>query len=395
MPRISALLFCLLSSWALAHEEIFLAAGDSPPTIEDAPPPAEQLPEDDGSRVAILGYHEFSAVTDPTAMRIRTSTFETQMEALKTLNLPVISLEQFLLWKRGEANIPPRSVLITIDDGWKSVYTDAYPVLKKYGYPFTVYLYKNYVDGGGRALTTPMIKEMQQNGCTIGSHSVSHPFPSTVKSHAKKGPDDYNAFLRTELGESRRFLKDKFGEEVTTYAYAGGYYTDEMFAIGNEAGYELFLTVKPGKVRRDSPRHTIPRYIVRGVLDKQFESATQFQATGTAGSAIGYQTTPHPVFPKAGGMVESRLPDIWADLSAVENLDPAKLAMRVSGFGLVPATFDPATKKLRWPVTRRLRQEVTEVAVQWSLLEKSKPEPPMEWSFLIDREAAYQSGAGE
>lgn len=354
---------------------------------------AASLPDDDGSRVAVLGYHEFSATKDPTDMRIRTADFRTQMEALKTLDLPVISLEQFLKWKRGEANLPPRSVLITIDDGWKSVYTDAYPVLKELGYPFTVYLYKNYVDGGGRALTTPMIKEMQQHGCTIGSHSVSHPFPSTVKKHAKEGPEAYEKFLRRELGESRRFLRERFGEAVTTYAYPGGYYTGEMFPIAEEAGYEVLFTVKDGKVRRDAPNHSLPRYIVRGVLDRKFEAATRFQATGASAPLVGFQTTPHPVTPAAGGMVESRLPTITADLSKVGNLDPTTATMRVSGFGLVPATFDPQSKVLSWTVNRRLRQQVTEVVVQWTLAGSTDPEPPMTWSFLIDREAAYQAGA--
>ncbi len=51
--------------------------------------------------------------------------------------------------------------LITMDDGWKSTYTDAYPILKEFGYPFTVFLYTNYIDGGTSALTSKMIKEMQ------------------------------------------------------------------------------------------------------------------------------------------------------------------------------------------------------------------------------------------
>lgn len=392
MLRLSALFFLLAAPLALGHGDLITAEG-----IPDPPnaPNAAALPEDDGSRLAILGYHEFSDTKEPTAMRIRTAQFREQMLALQTLKLPIINLDQFLQWKRGKGTIPPRAILITIDDGWKSTYTDAFPILKELGYPFTVYLYKNYVDGGGRALTTPMIKEMQQHGCTIGSHSVSHSFPSTVKSHAKKGPQAYDTFLRLELDVSRRFLHGKFKEPVTTYAYPGGYFTKEMFPIGDAAGYEFYFTVKPGKIRRDSSNYTLPRYIVRGVLDKKFEAATRFQATGKAAPVIGYQTTPHPVVPEPGGMIESRLPTISADLSAIENLDHNSISMRVSGFGLVPAHFDPQSKKISWTVNRRLRQQVTEVSVQWSLLAQAKPEPPMRWSFLIDREAAYQAGAQE
>ena len=79
----------------------------------------------------------------------------------------------------------------------------------------------------------------------------------------------------------------------------------------------------------------------------------------------------------------------------VENLDPASVTMLVGGFGVVPASMDPLTKVLSWTVNRRFRQQTTEISVQWSLLGKPKPEDPMVWTFLIDREAAYQAGAGK
>ena len=394
-------LAALSGSWA--QEPVAPPAADpapapvtsATPTVptDPTPPKDPPLPEDDGSRVTILGYHEFSATKPSSAMRIRTEQFRKQIKALKTLNLPVISLEQFEKWKRGEESIPPRAVLITIDDGWKSVYTDAFPILKEHGYPFTLFLYTKYVDGGGRALTTKMIKDMQKHGCTLGGHSVSHPFPGTIKGHARRGEKDYLKFLRTEYGASKKFLEKQFSRPVHGYAYPGGYFTEDMFPIGDETGYEFFYTVKPGKIRRNSPNRTLARYIILGNYDQSFETATSFHATGGAAPVLGYQTTPHPVFPAPGSMVETRLPEIIADLSAVENLDLGSPVMRISGFGRVPATFDPAAKKISWTVNRRLRKRACEVSVQWRLLDKTKSETPMRWTFLIDLEASYQAGA--
>ena len=62
-----------------------------------------------------------------------------------------------------------------------------FPILKEFGYPYTLFLYKNYVDGGGKALTTPMIQEMINAGATIGSHSVSHPYPAHRQKFPQKG----------------------------------------------------------------------------------------------------------------------------------------------------------------------------------------------------------------
>jgi peptidoglycan/xylan/chitin deacetylase (PgdA/CDA1 family) len=382
--KIPALLLALLAASGLRAQEAV-----APP----APPPVE-IP-DDGVRVAILGYHDFSETEPETAMRIRTSKFRLQMEAIRQLGITVISLDDFIAWKKGERDIPPKSALITLDDGWKSVYTDAFPILKEFGYPFTLYLYKNYVDGGGKALTTPMIKEMIAAGATIGSHSVSHPYPATVKSYRNKGPQAYDAYLRKEMGESKRFLESQFRKNAGTYAYPGGFHTEEMLALGKEFGYSHMFTVIPGKVTRSTPDDTVPRYMILGNHDKIFEFATTFRDSNnpgaqTDGSIVAMiQATPHPVVPEAGTIINSRLPEISADLSKLPDIDPATLVMKVSGFGEVPATFAPETNKLSWKVNRRLRHTNCQVAVSWKDSAGKAPETPLRWSFQIDRDSAY------
>lgn len=349
-------------------------------------PPA---PSDDGVRVSVLGYHDFSETAKETEMVIRTSKFRTQMEAIKNAGLPVISMADFQAWKRGEKDIADKSIVITIDDGWKAVYTDAFPILKEFGYPFTLFLYKNYVDGGGRALTSAMIEEMQKAGATIGSHSVSHAYPG---GHRKKGAEAYDKFLRLEMGESKRFLESKFGARVTTYAYPGGIHTAEMDALAKEFGYEQLFTVLPGKVRRSNDDHTLPRYIILGTHDRIFDLATGFNELATAASGnlpLVPQSTPFPVKPEPGMIVNTRLPEISADLATAADIDPETLVMKVGGFGEVPATFDPEARSISWTVNRRLRSPVCQVAVSWLDSKGKPPEIPLRWSFRIDPEAAY------
>ncbi|BCU78689.1 polysaccharide deacetylase family protein [Luteolibacter sp. LG18] len=384
------LFISLFSAAALLH------AQDEPP----APVPQSTAPEappaiqDDATRISVLGYHELSETQPETAMRIRTSKFRKQMETIRQLGITVISLDDYLAWKRGQKTLPERCILITLDDGWKSVYTDAYPILKEYNYPFVLYLYKEYVDIGGKSMSTAMIEEMQKNGAAIGSHSVSHPFPAVVKSHAKKGPDDYDAFLRNQLGESKRFLEGKFNCKVTTYAYPGGYHTDEMFKLADEFGYDNLFTVIPGKVKRSTPGMTVPRYMIFGNNDKIFDLAVSFREGGAVAGAPGtapglVQTTPVPVSPEAGAMINSRLPLITVDLSTIADLDPASLVMKVAGFGDVPAQFDPKAKRLSWRVNRKLRQPSCMVTVNWKDTKGKAPDMPLRWSFQVDRDAAY------
>ena len=359
--------------------------------------PAMDAPESphEGARVAVLGYHDFSETEPETAMRIHTSKFRRQLEMLDQLGISVISLGDFIAWKNGEKNIPPKSALITLDDGWKSVYTDAFPILKELGLPFTLFLYENYVDGGNKALTSAMIREMMADGATIGSHSVSHPYPATVKQRMGRGPEEYEAFLRHEMGGSKQFLESRFKVPVATYAFPGGFHTPEMLTLGSGLGYTHMFTVMPGKVTRATPDDRIPRYMILGNYDKIFEFATTFvdpnnplaQPAGAISGLI--QTTSQPVRPEAGMIVNSRLPEILADLSGIANLDPSTLVMKVSGFGQVPARYSPETGKFSWTVNRRLRHLTTQVAVSWKDLDGNPPEKPLRWSFQIDRESAY------
>jgi peptidoglycan/xylan/chitin deacetylase (PgdA/CDA1 family) len=388
MTRLTLIFSFLASFWLCAQDTAVPEAPAVPPVPETTEP-------DNGVRVSILGYHDFSETQPETAMRIRTSKFRKQMETIRQLGITVISLEEFSAWKRGEKEIPAKSILITLDDGWKSVYTDAFPILKEFGYPYTLFLYKNYVDGGGKALTTPMIKEMIKAGATIGSHSISHPYPITVKSFRKKGPDAYDAYLRKEMGESKRFLESKFSVKITTYSYPGGFFTEEMLPLTKEFGYTHGFTVQPGKVKQSMPDEILPRYMILGNYDKIFEFATTFResqnpaATPEGAIAGMIQTTPHPVSPEPGAIINSRLPEISADLSKLENFDPKSLIMKVSGFGEVPAVFAEDSKKLSWQVNRRLRQPTCQVAVSWKDAAGKPVDEPLRWSFQIDRESAY------
>jgi len=383
MTRIS------LASLLLGLLSLQIFAQESPPVRQH---PTPIVYEDDGSRVAVLGYHVFHRTKAATQMRIPTAKFREQMKQIKDSNLPVITMPQFLAWRRGEDELPPKSILITMDDGWRSVYTEAFPVMKEFQLPFTVFLYKNYVgsDKGGRALSLEMINEVVESGlCTIGSHSVSHPFPSKVKKAANSGPEGYAEFLNTELGDSKSFLEETFKTDITTYAYPGGYHTDEMFSVADEFGYDHLFTVKPGKVRRDSSRYTLPRYIVLGNHDGAFNAAMIFR--NGARFANSPVSLPYPVKPGSGDIVASRLPLISIDLSDVEDLDPDSVVMRVAGFDKVPVEMKLGTKIFHWTVSRPLRQPMCEVTVQWRLRSKEKYEPIMNWSFRIDHHASYQA----
>jgi len=392
-----ALLFVSMRIAAQAPEP----APDPMPSVESIPAAEAPLavPETalQSSRVSVLGYHDFSPTLPETEMRIRTAKFRWQMQALRDRGITVISLADFIAWKKndGSKTLPEKTALITIDDGWLSVYTNAFPILREFNYPFTMYLYKNYVDRGGKSLSSAMIREMIAAGATIGSHSVSHPYPKVVKKNQRQGPEVYRAFLQKELGDSKKFLESKFGQSISTYVYPGGYVTPEMFPVARENGYTHMFTVLPGKVSQSTPDETLPRYVILGTHDHIFDLATQFgeaPAAPEAYTATQAMPTAHPVNPESGASVTERMPLISADLSKVADLSPSTLVMRIAGFGEVPAAYDAQSGMFSWKVNRPLRQPICSVSVTWKNRSGKTAEPALEWWFRIDHAASYSGG---
>ncbi len=233
------------------------------------------------TRVAVLGYHNFSNTKRVTDMLMRTSEFCTQMQYIRDAGLAVISMQDFLEWKQGCRLLPARCVLITIDDGWRSVYTDAYPVLKAYGYPFTLFLYTRYINVQGDSLTMERLQEMIANGATIGSHSTNHLYPRSWR-RLTKDAEAYAAQVTREIVDSRTKLQGLFGP-CSTYCYPGGYNTPPMQDGIRTAGYAAAFTVLEAKVAHTEPDLLVHRYMILGRDPRVFRRAVNFD--GQKGAA--------------------------------------------------------------------------------------------------------------
>jgi peptidoglycan/xylan/chitin deacetylase (PgdA/CDA1 family) len=372
---------------------------ETAPTEPEAVPPLDpaipELKVNKAAQVAILCYHDFVTTKAASQMRIQTDHFRKQMQAIKDARLPVISLTDFIKWRRGEKDIPDSAVMITIDDGYSSVYTDALPILKEFGYPFAVFLYKQYVNGGGRALTTPMIKEILANRGEVGSHSVSHPF--NIARPGNRTPEEYEAFLVRELRDSKQFLEDLLMLPVATYAHPGGTYTQHILELGTSFGYEFMFSVNPAKATWESQPGLIPRYVVLGndPQDHNLRAALSFHGVSEGdlgrqllGGAEGGTESLVTTSPPPNATIAERRPLLSIDVSKLEGIDPASVTMRIAGFGQVPCVFDVRTGQITYQVVEPFRSN--EVHVHVSFHRKAQDKPDMvSWKFFLDLVAHY------
>lgn len=354
-----------------------------------APTPASATPVPrDQTKVAVLGYHNFSETRPVSEMCMRTSDFRKQMEYLRQAGIAVIGMQDFLDWRFGTKQLPERCALITIDDGWKSAYTDAFSILREYGYPFTLFLYTQFLTGRGDAMSHEMVREMARYGATIGSHSTSHLYPRSWK-RAGQGTPAYTALIDKEIGASARKLEELFGGKVTTYCYPGGYHTPEMIERARQYGYVAAFTVIPRKVRYDENPFLIHRYMIFGNNHRIFHMAMNFsdESTSSAASATGARISapppPFEVVPAAHATVSCDVPVVTADLSAVQGLLPRSVMMKVSGFGHVPCRVD-ANKIVSWsPPTRLYMPDVT-ILLSWKTVDSPARHSAV-WSFKTGR----------
>lgn len=364
----------------------------SAPAAAVRPNPTKGMPvPHDQTRVAVLGYHNFSETAPVTEMLLRTSEFREQMEFIRNSGYTVISMQEFLEWRFGARELPAKCVLITLDDGWKSVYTDAYPILKEYGYPFHVFLYTKYLSGKGDSMSPAQVREMQAHGASVGSHSTSHLYRRDWVATEEKGEEAYAKLVDAELGDSFTKLSKLFGP-INTYCYPGGYFTKPMLDRLPSYGYVAAFTVVPGKVTDAEDPMQIRRYMVFGNDASIFRNAMDFRvaelgkavSTGAQPGTLP-KSTPVPPFtvsPKPNETVSCHIPTISASLSGVAGIDFSTVRMNVSGFGRVPAKVDENTRTIQWTPPVRVYMPNISVHVTWTGTDGTSRKA--EWSFSVD-----------
>lgn len=193
--------------------------------------------------VPLLAYHRFSTDGTENRMTVPQAKFEAQMQYLKDNGYRVIPLDQFVDFIEFKAQLPDRAVVITADDGWKSFYEVAYPILKKYGYPATLFVYTDFPESDPLALTWPMIKDMKKNGVDVECHSKSH------RDLRMKRDEDFKAYvntLETEIHGVQSDMQRKGGFACRYLAYPYGGHNPLVVALAQKYGFRAAFTVKRG-----------------------------------------------------------------------------------------------------------------------------------------------------
>ncbi len=234
------------------------------------PPPPGGITPRGYQTVPVLCYHNFS-VNESNKMTVTRDNFEAQMRFLKEKGYTVISLNQLFDFIQYRAPIPRKSVVITIDDGWRSTMDIAFPILKKYGYPATLFICTDMIrNAKGNTLNWEQVKQLKNGGMDIQFHTATH--CNLTDGEGEVSAKEQFSKLQDELACSKEYERFGLKKDMRFLAYPYGDTGSLVIAFLEKMDFEGAFTVKRGSNPFFANPYRIGRSAIYGEYDlKKFE----------------------------------------------------------------------------------------------------------------------------
>ena len=203
--------------------------------------------------VSILMYHMIGDMKNNSAVMTEDN-LRIQMQYLKDHGYHPITMQELYDYVTKGEKLPSKPVCITFDDGYLDSYTIVYPMMKEFGYPWTLFLITDDVGKSYNRMTWEQLKEMADSGAvTIANHTLSHPKLHNLPTRAEK---------ENEIIGANKALKYHLGIDNLWFAYPYGDYDDEVIDICKKAGIKLAVTTDAGRVHVGSYPYDLKRVYI-------------------------------------------------------------------------------------------------------------------------------------
>ncbi|KXJ50374.1 MAG: chitin deacetylase [Thalassospira sp. Nap_22] len=233
-------------------------------TQSDAPQSADQemvTPGGDATSAVVFMYHRFGEGEYPST-NITMEQFDQHVKELTSGPYTVMGVPQIVSALADGKGLPDRTIGITVDDAYRSVYEKAWPVFREHNLPFTVFVSTEQLDSGyANYMTWDMVRELSKAGVTIGGHSQNH-------AHL---PDFDIDRVKAELANSAARFEEELGYVPEIFAYPYGEANGEVIAAVKEAGYRAAFGQQSGAMHTESDFMYLPRYALNehyGAMDR-------------------------------------------------------------------------------------------------------------------------------
>jgi peptidoglycan/xylan/chitin deacetylase (PgdA/CDA1 family) len=246
--------------------------------------PVRKLFPPKGRRVPILMYHSISNRPEQGRPYYRTVTspevFAQHMRHLHEHGYSVVSLSDALGYLDGSKTLPSQPVVITFDDGYADFYTEAFPVLSRYGFTATVYLPTAFIGQSPKSfkgigcLTWSRVRELHAAGIEFGSHTVTHPQLTALPMAA----------VQQEIRSSKEEIESRIGTGLESFSYPYAFpepnrnFRQRLRGLLMEAGYKNGVSTILGTADSSCDRLFLARLPVNAEDDAMLFKAKLFGA---------------------------------------------------------------------------------------------------------------------
>lgn len=211
--------------------------------------------------VPILVYHRFGPEHSD-GMTVTTAHFQEQLDLLRKNHFHVIPMSDFVDWILGKGPAPaPRSVVLTIDDGHRSVYEEARPIVIQNTVSVTLFIYPSCISRAPYAMTRAQLRDLADSPFfSIQSHTFWHPNFNTDLSTMNRAA--YESFVDHQLRRSKKALEDELGRRVLLLAWPFGIHDDYLMSRASLAGYDAAFSIECRAAGAHDPMLALPRCLV-------------------------------------------------------------------------------------------------------------------------------------
>jgi biofilm PGA synthesis lipoprotein PgaB len=221
----------------------------------------------------ILLYHHVADDTPPSTS-ISPANFDAHLAYLRDNGFNVIALDRMIDSLRSGQSLPEKSVVITFDDGYKSIFDEAFPMLQTYGYPFTLFLSTGPIDDGlSNYMTWDQVRQMSADHVIIANHMVDHPYMLEMgddESHSQ-----WLARLSENLLQAEQRIEVQTGQSHRYLAYPYGEYNPAIKSLLEELDF-VGLAQNSGAVGPESDFLALPRFPLASIYANLDTASTKF-----------------------------------------------------------------------------------------------------------------------
>ncbi len=207
--------------------------------------------------VPIMLYHNLDGRGE---FSISSNELRRHFDLIIASNVRVVSLKTLVKHLEQGRPFPFKAIVITFDDGYRSMHDKLLPIVREYGFPVTLFVYTDFIlERGSSQLTWDNLSVMDRSLIDIQSHSISHSDLTNIKG----GTALNGAALFRELYLSKRIIEQRLQKRVDFFAFPYGYYSSEVIANARMAGYSRVFSTDYGTNLVVSDNYCLRRHHIK------------------------------------------------------------------------------------------------------------------------------------